>query len=44
MTSSQGTGTGPAPAAPERITKAEFQRLYDQLRARPPGRPTGGAR
>jgi len=39
MTSSQGTGTGPAPAAPERITKAEFQRLYDQLRARPPWGP-----
>ena len=35
MTSSQGTGTGPAPAAPERMTEAEFQRLYDQLRARP---------
>src|SRR5215813_9869932 len=33
MTSSQGAG--PAPAAPERMTKAEFQRLYDQLRAQP---------
>src|SRR5215471_8545724 len=35
MTSSQGAGAGPAPAAPERMTKAKFQRLYDQLRAQP---------
>jgi kynurenine formamidase len=39
MTSSQGAGTGPAPAAPERMAKAEFQRLYDRLRARPPWGP-----
>src|SRR5215470_13427134 len=39
MTSSQGAGAGPAPAAPERMTKAEFQRLYDQLRAQPPWGP-----
>ena len=39
MTSSQGTGTGPAPAAPERMTEAEFQRLYDKVRARPPWGP-----
>ena len=35
MTSSQETGTGSAPASPERMTEAEFQRLYDQLRAQP---------
>src|SRR6516165_7281522 len=35
MTSSQGTGTGLAPAAPEPMTEAEFQRLYDRLRAQP---------
>ena len=45
MTSSQGTGTGSAPESPEQMTEAEFQRLYDRLRAQPPwGRPTGGVR
>ena len=39
MTNSQGTGTGPAPASPERMTEAEFQRLYDRLRAQPPWGP-----
>src|SRR5215470_3258961 len=39
MTGSQGTGTGPAPARPEPMTEAEFQRLYDQLRAEPPWGP-----
>ena len=37
MTSSQGTG--PAPASPGRMTEAEFRRLYDRLRARPPWGP-----
>jgi hypothetical protein len=35
MTGTQGTGTGPPPASPKRMTKAEFRRLYDQLRAAP---------
>src|SRR5215831_6099770 len=39
MTSSKDTRTGPAPAPPERMTKAEFQRLYDRLRAQPPWGP-----
>ena len=39
MTSSQGTGTGPAPAAPEPMTGAEFQLLFDRLRAQPPWGP-----
>jgi kynurenine formamidase len=39
MTSSQGTGTGPAPVPPGRMSKAEFQRLYDRLRAQPPWGP-----
>ena len=38
-------GAGPAPAPPKPMTEAEFQRLYDRLRAQPPwGQPTGGAR
>ena len=43
MTSSQGTGTSPASAPPEQMTKADFQRLYDQLRARPPWGPADRA-
>jgi kynurenine formamidase len=39
MTDSQGTGTGPALARPEPMTEAEFQRLYDRLRAQPPWGP-----
>ena len=39
MTSSQGSGTGPAPAPPGRMSKAEFQRLYERLRAQPPWGP-----
>src|SRR5262249_21304882 len=39
MTGSQGTGASPAPARPEPMTEAEFQRLYDQLRAQPPWGP-----
>jgi len=35
MTSSKDTRTGTAPAPPERMTKAKFRRLYDQLRAQP---------
>lgn len=39
MTSSQGPGTGPAPAPPGRMTEADFRRLYDRLRAQPPWGP-----
>src|SRR5262249_19516855 len=39
MTGSQGTRAVPAPARPEPMTEAEFQRLYDQLRAQPPWGP-----
>src|SRR5215468_6708704 len=39
MTSKKDTRTGAAPAPPERMTKAKFQRLYDQLRAEPPWGP-----
>ena len=35
MTGSHGTGTGPAPAPPERMTEAEFHSLYERLRAQP---------
>src|SRR5262249_18048001 len=35
----QGTGSGPVPAAPERMTKAAFRSLYERLRARPPWGP-----
>ena len=45
MTRSKDTRTGAAPAPPERMTKAKFRALYDQLRAQPSwGRPTGGGR
>jgi kynurenine formamidase len=39
MTGSQGAGTGPASAPPEQMTQADFQRLYDRLRALPPWGP-----
>lgn len=45
MTSKKGTGTSPASAAPEKMTRADFQRLYNKLRSRPPWGPAdrGGA-
>jgi hypothetical protein len=39
MTSSQGTGTVRLSGPPERMTRADFQRLYDELRAQPPWGP-----
>ena len=39
MMSDQGTGTGPASTPPEKMTEADFKRLYDQLRALPPWGP-----
>jgi hypothetical protein len=35
VTGSKDTRTGAAPAPPERMTKAKFRALYDQLRAQP---------
>jgi hypothetical protein len=39
MTSSRDKGTGPGHALPGRMSKAEFQELYDRLRAQPPWGP-----
>jgi hypothetical protein len=45
MTSNQDTGTGVATEPSEQMSQAEFQQLYDELRALPPwGQPTGGVR
>ena len=45
MTSSQGTGTGPAPAAPERMTRPSSSgSMTSYAPGRPEGRLTGGVR
>jgi hypothetical protein len=39
MTSGQDRGSGPGAELPEQMTRADFQRLHDQLRAQPPWGP-----